>query len=189
MANPSNTFIPAPKTPLVDAKGFVTIPWYQFFNQPHFQDFSFSGVLGVSSGGTGLSSGSSGGVLSFTSPTSIASSPTLSQYAIVFGGGSGHTPFTPLGLGQSNQVLHGNPEGLPAWGQIDLSRDLTGVLPVISGGTGLASGTIGAIFYFNSPTSLSELPIGAKNYVFTSNGTTPQWSINEPDLATTWCYT
>lgn len=189
MANPSSTFIPAPQAPLVDAKGFVTIPWYQYFNQPHFQTFSFSGVLGVSSGGTGLASGNSGGVLAFSSTGALISSPTLNAYAIVLGGGPGNAPSTPIGLGQTNQVLHGNPSGSPSWSQIDLSHDLTGVLSVASGGTGLTGGSTGALPYFNSPSSMTSLAIGSKNYVLTSTGSSPQWAINEPDLATTWCYT
>src|SRR3989304_478033 len=47
-------------------------------------------------GGTGLSSGTSGGVLGFTGSTTIASSALLTLNALLLGGGAGATP-SPLG--------------------------------------------------------------------------------------------
>jgi len=53
-----------------------------------------SGILGVINGGTGLSSGTSGGVLGFTASGTIASSGVLAANALVVGGGAGFTPAT-----------------------------------------------------------------------------------------------
>lgn len=74
--------------------------------------------LAVSRGGTGIGSGNSGGILGFTASGVLASSAALTANALVLGGGAGATPSTPLGLGTSTQVLHGNSGGAPTWGQI-----------------------------------------------------------------------
>ena len=74
--------------------------------------------LAVSRGGTGIGSGTSGGILGFTATGTIASSGALTANALVLGGGAGATPSTPLGLGTSTQILHGNAGGAPTWGQI-----------------------------------------------------------------------
>jgi hypothetical protein len=88
------------------------------------------------SGGLGISSGTSGGVPGFTSPTTIASSPTLGAAQIVLGGGAGATPSTPVGLGTVTSVLHGNALGAPTWSAVDLAADVTGTVLVVNGGTG-----------------------------------------------------
>lgn len=48
----------------------------------------------VADGGTGLSSGTSGGILGFTAAGTLASSAALAANAIVIGGGAGATPTT-----------------------------------------------------------------------------------------------
>jgi len=53
-----------------------------------------TGTLPVANGGTGLTSGTSGGVLAFTASGTIASSNALTANAIVVGGGAGAAPST-----------------------------------------------------------------------------------------------
>lgn len=53
-----------------------------------------SGVLAAANGGTGLSSGTSGGVLYFSGTTTIASSAALAANELVIGGGAGVAPST-----------------------------------------------------------------------------------------------
>jgi hypothetical protein len=55
---------------------------------------NFTGTLGVANGGTGLTSGTSGGVLAFTASGTIASSGALAANALVIGGGAGAAPAT-----------------------------------------------------------------------------------------------
>jgi hypothetical protein len=50
--------------------------------------------LAVADGGTGISSGTSGGILYFSAPGTLASSGVLASNAIVLGGGAGTTPAT-----------------------------------------------------------------------------------------------
>jgi hypothetical protein len=46
---------------------------------------------------------------------SISAGVTLNANAIVLGGGAGIAPSTPVGLGTTTQVLHGNAAGAPSW--------------------------------------------------------------------------
>lgn len=100
---------------------------------------SATGINGVAQGGTGLASGTSGGVLGFTGTTTLASSVALTANNLVIGGGAGATP-TPLGsLGTTTQVLHGNAAGAPTWGAVALATDISGILPPANAGLTLAA--------------------------------------------------
>ena len=55
---------------------------------------TLAGTLNVANGGTGLTSGTSGGVLAFTASGTIASSGALAANALVVGGGAGVAPST-----------------------------------------------------------------------------------------------
>lgn len=98
---------------------------------------TLAGTLNVASGGTGLGSGTSGGILGYTASGTLASSGALTNHALVLGGGAGATPSTPVGLGTATTVLHGNASGAPSFASVSLSADVSGNLPV----TNLNSGT------------------------------------------------
>jgi len=55
---------------------------------------STTGILPVANGGTGLASGTSGGVLAYTATGTLASSAALAASALVIGGGAGAAPST-----------------------------------------------------------------------------------------------
>lgn len=77
----------------------------------------------VGDGGTGLSSGTSGGILAFTGATTLASSAALTANGVVLGGGAGAAP-TSTAAGTANQVLRvPSAGGAPAFGsdQVTLS--------------------------------------------------------------------
>jgi len=57
-------------------------------------DINFSTGLGVAQGGTGLTSGTSGGVLYYSATGTLASSAALAASALVVGGGAGVAPST-----------------------------------------------------------------------------------------------
>lgn len=101
-----------------------------------------AGILPVANGGTGIASGTSGGILAYTAAGTLASSALLTANAIMLGGGAGVVPSTPLGLGTTVQVLHGNAAGAPTWGAVSLTADVTGTLPIGNGGTGTTTGSI-----------------------------------------------
>lgn len=94
--------------------------------------------VAVADGGTGLSAGTSGGVLGFTGTGTIASSVALTANALVLGGGAGATP-TPMGsLGTTTTLLHGNAGGAPTWGQVvanDIADAIADLFAQVSWGT------------------------------------------------------
>src|SRR5262245_42393751 len=88
-----------------------------------------TGTLAVANGGTGLTSGTSGGVLGFTASGVLTSSAALTVNRLVLGGGAGATPTVLGSLGTAVTVLHGNAGGAPTFGAVDLTTEVTGILP------------------------------------------------------------
>lgn len=96
----------------------------------------------VAQGGTGLASGTSGGILGFTGSTTLASSGALTANALLLGGGAGATPSALGSLGTTTTLLHGNAAGAPTFGAVSLTADVSGILPVANGGTNNAFFTV-----------------------------------------------
>ena len=84
-------------------------------SKPVFTDASknlvSTGTLGVDQGGTGLTSGTSGGILAYTAAGTLASSGALTQYGIVYGGGAGVAP-AATAVGTATHVLTSNGAGV-----------------------------------------------------------------------------
>ncbi len=60
-------------------------------------------------------------------------------------------------LGTTTTVLHGNAAGAPTFGQVSLTADVTGTLPVANGGTNKASWTAGSVVFVGAGgTALTE---------------------------------
>lgn len=91
---------------------------------------SVTGTLGVANGGTGLTSGTSGGVLYFSGATTLASSAALAANQLVIGGGAGVAPATLGSLGTASTVLHGNAGGAPTFGAV-VAADLASAVAVM----------------------------------------------------------
>lgn len=97
-----------------------------------------TGTLAVTHGGTGLTSGTSGGVLYFSGSTTLASSAALAANQIVLGGGAGAAPATLGSLGTTSTVLHGNAAGAPSFSSIvvgDLDATIAAMFAYVSWGT------------------------------------------------------
>ncbi len=130
-------------------------------------NLGWSGQLSVARGGTGIASGTSGGILGFTGTGTVASSALLTANAIMLGGGAGATPTTMASLGTSSTVLHGNAAGAPSFGSVALTSDVSGILPLANGGTNAAlTAANGAIPYSTgsalallAPTATARLPL------------------------------
>lgn len=129
-----------------------------------------TGVLAVARGGTGLTSGTSGGVLGFTAAGTVASSVALSAGQVVVGGGAGATPST-LAAGSQYQVLTMG-ASTPAWGAVNLASAaaVTGVLGTANGGTG-TSGTYTqwGVLYAPTTTTIGSTAAGTAGYPLIAN--------------------
>jgi len=126
--------VPANKSTLVYNDGTNVVDGASYFTS-----LTLGSALPVASGGTGLTAGTSGGVLAYTASGTLASSGALTASALVLGGGAGVAP-TPMGsLGTTTTVLHGNAGGAPTFGAVSLTADVSGTLPANNGGTGVAN--------------------------------------------------
>lgn len=113
-----------------------------------------TGALPVANGGTGLTAGTSGGVLAFTASGTIASSSALAANALVVGGGAGVAPstvttgtgvVTALGVNTGTAgafVVNGGALGTPSSGTV---TNLTGTASInINGTVGATTPNTGA---------------------------------------------
>lgn len=135
-----------------------------FVSSAEAQRISLSGIYGVSAGGTGLASGTSGGILGYTATGTLASSDALTANALVLGGGVGATPTALASLGTITTVLHGNAVGAPTFGAVSLTADVSGILPGANGGTGNAffavTGPTTSLKTFTFPDASSTVTTG-----------------------------
>ncbi len=187
-ASAANTISALPKsataTRYLSNTGTANIPAWAQVNLAN----GVTGTLPVANGGTGLTTGTDGGILGFTAAGTIASSAVLTANRIVLGGGAGATPTVLGSLGTTTTVLHGNAGGAPSFGLVNLATETTGSIGVAQGGTGIASYTVGDIIYASGATTLSKLADVSVGSFLLSGGvaTAPAWSTTKwPNSATT----
>ncbi|MBY0453214.1 MAG: hypothetical protein K2P92_09270, partial [Bdellovibrionaceae bacterium] len=116
------------------------------------------GTVTVAKGGTGITSGTSGGIPYFASGSTMASSGVLASGGVVLGGGAGAAPTTVTGA--ANQVLRVPAGGgSPTFGAIELGQAaaVSGTLAVANGGTGVATTTRN--FIFAGPAAANGAPL------------------------------
>jgi len=120
-----------------------------------------SGTLTVARGGTGLATGTSGGILAFSGPASLVSSGALTASAIVLGGGAGLAPTPMASLGTTTTLLHGNAAGAPTFAAVNAATEVTGILPATNGGSANAffavAGPAASIKTFTFPNATSTV--------------------------------
>lgn len=102
--------------------------------------FSLTAPVTVALGGTGLASGTSGGIPAYTGTTTLTSSALLTQHGLLLGGGAGAVPYAIPSLGTSGQVLQSNGVAAdPSWAAVN-----TGTVTSVATSSGLTGGTITA---------------------------------------------
>lgn len=99
------------------------------------------GPLGASLGGTGLASGTSGGILCFTGSTTIASSAALTSTAVLLGGGAGVCPSGSADFTIVSHVLTSGGSGLVNFTAMT-GANAGKLLPVQAGATATANGAL-----------------------------------------------
>jgi len=115
---------------------------------------TLAGTLAVANGGTGLTSGTSGGILAYTATGTLASSALLAANALMIGGGAGVAPsttttgtgvVTALGVNTGTAgafVVNGGALGTPSSGTV---TKLTGTASInINGTVGATTTNTGA---------------------------------------------
>ena len=73
---------------------------------------------------------------------------TYTRYALVYA--STTSSLAATAVGTSGSVLKGISSSAPVWGQVSLSTDTTGILPIAKGGTNNSIYTDGSILFYNS---------------------------------------
>ena len=173
---------------------------------------NLTNALGVGYGGTGLTSGTSGGVPYYSAAGTIASSAALASSSLVVGGGAGAAPATittgtgvtaALGVNTGTAgafVVNGGALGTPSSGALTnctfptLNQNTTGTaaglsstLVAGSGGTGQTTYTDGQLLIGNSvgnTLSKSTLTAGSNVTITNGNGTITIASANSGGTVT-----
>lgn len=142
--------------------------------QPAFTDIS--GTAQVGQGGTGITSGTSGGILYFSGTSTIASSALLTSNGIVLGGGAGVAPTSTAAM-TNGQLLVGQTAAAP------LPKTITGDVTIsAAGATTLANipndaPAAGDILFTN--TAAPGTPAAGKVRVFTDSTSKTARMIND----------
>ena len=95
---------------------------------------------------------------------------------------------TKVGTGSSTAssgtVLRGTGSGTSSWGQVDLTTDVTGTLPIGSGGTGTTSTTgTGSVVYGTSPTITTPTISSPTVSGTVTGGTYASATLTQPTIA------
>lgn len=147
-------------------------------------NINFTTGLGVAQGGTGLTSGTSGGVLYYSASGTLASSAALAASSLVVGGGAGVAPSTittgtgvttALGVNTGTAgafVVNGGALGTPSSGTV---TNLTGTASInINGTVGATTPDTGAFTTLSASSTVSGT--GFSTYLASPpaiGGTTP----------------
>ncbi len=112
---------------------------------------NITGTLPVANGGTGLTAGTSGGVLAYTASGTLASSAALTAHGVVIGGGAGVAP-TVTAAGTTGQILAGASTD-PTWLSVGQAWSAS------TGAAATRSGTNGSTYSVRATTTPAAMGI------------------------------
>jgi hypothetical protein len=147
-----------------------------------------TGTLGSANGGTGLTTlgsalqvlrtNAGGTAMEWATPNNgTVTSVALSMPTGFSVGGSPVTSSGTLAVTTTlNGVIKGNGSGFTA-GTVALGSEVSGILPLGGGGTGLSGYTAGDMLFYATGTSFNKLAIGTANQLLRTNAgsTAPEW--------------
>ncbi len=113
-----------------------------------------SGTLPVTSGGTGLTSLTTGDVLYASAANTLAAL---------------------AGVATGNVLISGGVGTAPSWGKVGLTTHVSGTLATTSGGTNITTYATGDILYASGANVLAKLAVGGNGQVLTISGGLPVW--------------
>ena len=127
------------------------------------------------------------------SVTRYITAPAQSKAYVVINATGGSQSIVIRGAGPTAGVtILAGRKALVAWngsdfveiagGKVDLTTDVTGVLPVANGGTNFSSYTTGDIVYASGATALTKRNIGSTGQVLTVAGGVPTWATPASEL-------
>lgn len=135
--------LPSGYVSITTALGLATVS-----SSPTIPISVLTGTLPIVNGGTNSSTALSGSSVMVSNGTAIVQGPA----------------------GTSTTVLHGNASGLPTYGAVSLTADVSGTLPAVNGGTGQSSYTTGDLLAANSGTTLTTVADVATGNALLSGG-------------------
>lgn len=138
---------------------------------------ALTGTLNVANGGTGITSGTSGGVLAFTASGTIASSSALTANLPVIGGGAGVAP--TVGTRSGNTTSFATTSGSLTSAHI-AAFDVNG--NIVDGGVAPVSAVPGCTFLVTNSPSASATTTFSSTYI---TSTYPKYIVNYTGFITT----
>ena len=122
-------------------------------------------------------SATSGGIPYFSSTGAISSSALLTANALMLGGGVATAPTVLGSLGTTATVLHGNAAGVPSFGSVSLTADVSGTLPLTNGGTNanLTASNGGIVYSGASALAILGGTVTAGQCLLSGSNTAPTW--------------
>ncbi len=148
--------IPATSIVQVWCNGTDVIPSSTYFPLLTVGTLSLTNPLAATSGGTGLSSYTTGDILVASSGTTVARLPDVATGNVLLSGGVA----TP-----------------PGYGKVGLTTHVSGTLPPTNGGTGLSTATTGDLLYASGTNTWASLADVATGNALISGGVgvAPSW--------------